>query len=160
MNDSLMNDRLIRPSMKSVGAVYLLALIVLAAGIWAYYRYATDEPAWLMALPLVAFLIPLKMHLQRRSVTLRLHEGHLTIESGFLSRTRRTVDMAKIQDVTVSQTLGQRLWGVGDLRLESAGESGAMGIRNVDQPRKIADTILAGANRLYTSRSTRPVSPG
>ena len=122
MNDSLMNDRLIRPSMKSVGAVYLLALIVLAAGIWAYYRYATDEPAWLMALPLVAFLIPLKMHLQRRSVTLRLHEGHLTIESGFLSRTRRTVDMAKIQDVTVSQTLGQRLWGVGDLRLESAGE--------------------------------------
>jgi uncharacterized membrane protein YdbT with pleckstrin-like domain len=110
-----------------------------------------------MALPLVAFLPPLRMHLRRRTITMRLHEGHLTIESGFLSRTRRTVDMAKIQDVTVSQTLGQRLMGVGDLRLESAGESGAMGIANVDGPRQIADTILAEANRLHDARGSGSV---
>jgi uncharacterized membrane protein YdbT with pleckstrin-like domain len=145
-------DALIRPSMKGVWAVYLLAFIVFAAGVWAWYTYAQDKPAWLMALPLVAFLPPLRMHLRRRTITMRLHEGHLTIESGFLSRTRRTVDMAKIQDVTVSQTLGQRLMGVGDLRLESAGESGAMGIANVDRPRKIADTILEDANRLHNIR--------
>ncbi len=138
--------------MKGVWAAYLLACIVFAAGVWAYYTYAEDYPAWLMALPLVAFLPPLRMHLRRRTVTMRLHDDHLTIERGFLSRTRRTVDMAKIQDVTVSQTLGQRLIGVGDLRLESAGESGAMGIANVDSPRKLADTILANANRLHSAR--------
>lgn len=147
-------DLLIRPSMKGVWAVYLLAFIVFAAGVWAWYTYAQDKPAWLMAVPLVAFLSPLRMHLRRRTVTMKLHEGHLTIESGFLSRTRRTVDMAKIQDVTVSQTLGQRLMGVGDLRLESAGESGAMGIANVDRPRNIADTILEGANRLHGPRGS------
>jgi uncharacterized membrane protein YdbT with pleckstrin-like domain len=150
-------DYLIRPSMKGVWAVYLLAFIVFAAGVWAYYKYAADKPPWLMALPLVAFLPPLRMHLRRRTITMRLHEGHLTIESGFLSRTRRTVDMAKIQDVTVSQTLGQRLMGVGDLRLESAGESGAMGIANVDRPRKIADTILEDANRLHNTRGSGSV---
>ena len=146
-------DYLIRPSMKGVRAAYLLAFIVFAAGVWAYYKYSEGYyPAWLMALPLVAFLPPLRMHLRRRTIGMRLHDDHLTIESGFLSRTRRTVDMAKIQDVTVSQTLGQRLMGVGDLRLESAGESGAMGIANVDSPRKIADAILANANRLHSAR--------
>lgn len=145
-------DYLIRPSMKGVWAAYLLASAIFAAGVWACYQYAEGSLGWLMALPLVAFLPPLRMHVRRRLITLRLHDGHLTIESGFFSRTRRTVDMVKIQDVTVRQTLGQRLMGVGDLRLESAGESGAMGIANVDRPRQIADTILEGANRLHGAR--------
>jgi len=149
-----MKDSLIRPSMKTVRAAYLLAFAVFGAGVWLYYRYAEDQPAWLIAVPLLAFFAPLQMHLRRRFVSLRLHEGHLTIETGFLSRTRRTVDMAKIQDLTVGQTLGQRLLGVGDLRLESAGESGAMGIRNVDRPRELADSILAEANRLHSLRGT------
>jgi hypothetical protein len=33
------------------------------------------------------------------------------------------------------------------LRLESAGESGAMGIANVDQPREIADFILESSKK-------------
>jgi uncharacterized membrane protein YdbT with pleckstrin-like domain len=150
-------DSLIRPSMKGVWAAYLFASIVFAAGVWAYYEYAQDKPAWLIALPLVVFVAPLRMHLRRRLISMRLHDGHLTIESGFLSRTRRTVDMAKIQDVTVSQRLGQRLMGVGDLRLESAGESGAMGIANVDSPRQIADRILEDANRLHGTRGSGSV---
>lgn len=150
-------DYFIRPSMKGVWAAYLFAFLVFATGVWGYYKYADDKPAWLMALPLVAFLPPLRMHLRRRLISLRLHDGHLTIESGFFSRTRRTVDMAKIQDVTVSQTLGQRLMGVGNLRLESAGEFGAMGMSNVDAPRHIADTILAESNRLHAARGTGSV---
>jgi uncharacterized membrane protein YdbT with pleckstrin-like domain len=89
------------------------------------------------------------MHLKRRSVTLRFHDGHLTLENGYLSRTRRTVDLAKIQDVTVRQTIGQRLMGVGDLMLESAGESGAMGISNLDRPREIADAIIEGSKQAH-----------
>jgi uncharacterized membrane protein YdbT with pleckstrin-like domain len=91
--------------------------------------------------------IPIRMHIKRRLISMRLHDNHLTMESGFFSRTRRTVDMAKIQDVTVRQTFGQRLLGVGDLTLESAGESSGMGMRNVDSPRKVADEIIAGSKR-------------
>jgi uncharacterized membrane protein YdbT with pleckstrin-like domain len=134
--------------------MYLLALVIFGAGIWAWSTYASDKPAWLTALPLAAFFAPLKMHLRCRLITMKVHDGHLTVESGILSRMRRTVDMAKIQDVTVSQTLFQRLAGIGDLRLESAGESGAMGIRGVDRPRQIADLILAGANRLHRVRGS------
>jgi uncharacterized membrane protein YdbT with pleckstrin-like domain len=133
--------------MKTVWAAYAFAALLILIGIWAYFKYEPDWPAWVPAILLVLLLPPIKMHLARRMVTMRFHDDHLTLESGFLSRTRRTVDMAKIQDVTVRQTLGQRILGVGDLMLESAGESGAMAIANVDDPRDIADQILASSKR-------------
>jgi uncharacterized membrane protein YdbT with pleckstrin-like domain len=133
--------------MKTVWAAYVFAIAVIAAGVWAYYTFAADRPPWLMAIPCILLLPPLRMQLKRRLVTLRLHDDHLTLETGFFSRTRRTIDMVKIQDVTVQQSLGQRLLGVGDLWLESAGAGGRIGILNVDQPREIADVIIAGSKR-------------
>ena len=137
-----MEDRTIHPSMKTVWAAFLLAIAIALAAMWAISQYAQNQPDWLYLVPLIALLPPLNMFLRRRTVTLRFHDDHLTLEAGFFSRTRRTVDMAKIQDVTVQQSFGQRLMGVGDLMLESAGESGAMGIKNLDSPREIADIII------------------
>jgi len=133
--------------MKTVWAAYGVSVIVILAGIWAYFEYEPNWPAWVPAILLIVLVPPARMHLSRRLITLHLHDDHLTLETGFLSRTRRTLDMAKIQDVTVRQTLGQRMLGVGDLMLESAGESGRMGISNVDGPRDIADQILASSKR-------------
>ena len=142
-----MEDRTIHPSMKTVWAAYVVAVVFVLAGIWAYFEYEPNWPVWAPAGLLILLAPPVKMHLRRRMVTLRIHDDHLTLETGFLSRTRRTVDMAKIQDVTVRQTLGQRILGVGNLMLESAGESGAMAIANLDRPRQIADEILASSKK-------------
>lgn len=145
-----MEDCTLHPSMKSVMMAYLLAVIVALAGMWGVNQYSAghpDMPSWLYLIPLIALLPPLNMQMKRRVVTLRIHDDHLTLESGFLSRTRRTVDMAKIQDVTVKQSFGQRLMNTGDLLLESAGESGAMGIQNLDRPRDIADGILNSSKK-------------
>jgi uncharacterized membrane protein YdbT with pleckstrin-like domain len=146
---SCMEDAIIRASVKTVRVAYVFATGVFLAGMWALEEYGRDEPRWLLLIPFIALLPPVKMHLQRRLVTLRFHDDHLTVETGFLSRTRRTVDMAKIQDVTVRQTLRQRIMGVGDLMLESAGESGAIGIRNLDRPRQIADAIIETSKRSH-----------
>jgi len=136
--------------MKTVWAAYGLVVVVILAGIWAYFQYEQPNwPAWVPAILLILLLPPIRMHFKRRLITLRLHDEHLTLETGFLSRTRRTVDMAKIQDVTVRQSLGQRLLGVGDLMLESAGESGRITIANLDGPREIADEILASSKRSH-----------
>jgi len=137
----------IRPSMKTVWAAYLLAVLVVLAGFWLYYTYGQDQPRWLLAIPLIAFLPPLKMHISRRLITMRLEDNHLIIESGFVSRTRRIVDTAKIQDVTVKQRFGQRLLGTGDLTLEDAGQGGSMGMPNVDRPYQIADAIIKSSKR-------------
>lgn len=154
-----MEDRTIRPSMKTVWVAYTLAVVVIGVGIWLWYTYGQDQPPWLMAIPCIGLLIPINMHIKRRLVTMRLHDNHLTLESGFFSRTRRTVDMAKIQDVTVKQTLGQRLMGVGDLMLESAGESGGMAMRNLDGPRAVADAIIEGSKKAAMARSMPDVKP-
>jgi uncharacterized membrane protein YdbT with pleckstrin-like domain len=142
-----LQDRTIRPSMKTVWAAYAFAIIVILAGMWVYFTYEADRPAWTTAFLLIILVPAIRMHFSRRMITMRFHDEHLTLETGFLSRTRRTVDMAKIQDVTVRQSLGQRLLGVGDLMLESAGESGSMAVANLDSPREIADEILASSRR-------------
>lgn len=143
----------IRPSMKTVWMAYAVAIVIIVAAFWAYFEYADDKPRWLLAIPFLALIPPLKMHFQRRMVSLRFQDDHLTLETGFLSRTRRTVDTAKIQDVTVRQSLGQRLMGVGDLMLESAGESGRIAIPNLDRPRQIADAIINSSKRAPDTRS-------
>jgi putative membrane protein len=142
-----LEDRTIFPSMKTVWAAYTFATIAILIGIWAYFRYEAAQSPYIAVILLILLIPAVRMHLRRRMISMRFHDDHLTVETGFLSRTRRTVDMAKIQDVTVRQTLGQRILGVGDLMLESAGESGGMSITNLDNPRAIADEILAASNR-------------
>jgi uncharacterized membrane protein YdbT with pleckstrin-like domain len=144
--------------MKTVWLVYGLVIVIIAACFWVYFTYADDKPRWLLVIPFAALITPLNMHLQRRRITLRFQDDHLTLETGLLSRTRRTVDTAKIQDVTVKQTLGQRLMGVGDLMLESAGESGRMAIANLDRPREIADAIINSSKRAPDTRSRAGLS--
>jgi uncharacterized membrane protein YdbT with pleckstrin-like domain len=141
--------------MKSVQMAYVLAAIIFGVAVWAFFHYASpDQPRWLPLIALIVFLPPLKMHWVRRLVSLRLHDDHLTLEAGFLSRSRRTVDMAKIQDVTVRQTFGQRLIGTGDLIIETAGESGRINMANIDQPRVVADAIIEGSKRSSAARGT------
>ncbi len=156
-----MEDRIIRPSMKTVWIAYALAFAIITAGLWAYFEYGEAQPKWLMAIPLIALLFPIRMHLKRRLVSLRLQDHHLTLETGFLSRTRRTLDMAKIQDVTVKQTVGQRMLGVGDLLLEDSGQGGAMAILNLDSPRAVADSIIASSKRSPIAITpSQPGTPG
>jgi len=140
-----MADRTYQPSMKPVWAAFFLTLVLFLAAEYGVYRYGSDWPRWLYFVPLVFLLQPMRMYLGRSLVSLRFHYGHLTLETGFFSRTRRTLDIAKIQDVTVRQTLGQRIMATGDLVLESAGENGTMMMLNVDNPRELADAIIAGS---------------
>ena len=152
-----LEDRTIYPSMKTVWAAYFFVAVIVLIGCWAYFKYESiNWPVWVPALLLACLIPPIRMHISRRMVSMRFHEDHLTVETGFLSRTRRTIDVAKIQDVTVRQTLGQRILGVGDIMLESAGESGSVAIANLDDPRGIADQILAASSARHADRQTRP----
>jgi Bacterial PH domain len=56
----------------------------------------------------------------------------------------------------VKQTFGQRMLGIGDLRLESAGESGSIAVTNLDRPYQIADAIIKSARRSPGAASLKP----
>jgi uncharacterized membrane protein YdbT with pleckstrin-like domain len=69
----------------------------------------------------------------------------LRFELGMLSKTTRTIQISKIQDVTVIQSLAQRLIGVGTLSIETAGETSRLTISNIDAPRAVAEELLDAA---------------
>jgi uncharacterized membrane protein YdbT with pleckstrin-like domain len=55
-----------------------------------------------------------------------------------------------VQDVRVEQRLSQRIFNVGNLSIETAGEASRLTLLRVDDPHKLAEEILnraqAGAN--------------
>ncbi len=149
--------RVVRPSLKLVVASYLIVILVLAAAAYGVYEYGHQpfNPWHLLAL--VLLLIPIKKHLATRLVSLTVDTDHVTLESGMFSRSRRTVDLSKIQDVTVKQTFGERMLGMGDLTLESAGERSSMVLRAIDHPRRTADLILDRSRELHRIRGSAPL---
>ena len=42
----------------------------------------------------------------------------------------------------MDQSLGQRLFGVGDLSIETAGETSRLTVRSIDEPQEVADRIM------------------
>ena len=147
-------DRVVRPSMKGVWAAYLFALILIGAATWGYYTYLYDKPRWFLAIPLVFLFPAFKKHLRQRSAKMSIAGDHLTLDVGLLSKSRRTLDMAKVQDVTVRQSMGQRMIGIGDLLLETAGDrSGSLTMLGIDRPRLIADEILETSHRAARARA-------
>ncbi len=135
----------IRPSIKFIVLRYaVVAALELAAAIW----YVADRGQ----LPLVALVVatllyvwPIAAHIERQRTRCRLDSSHLRHEYGIFSTTVKTIPVAKIQDVTVRRTLNQRLWGIGNLRIETAGETSTVEIANVDDPEPTAQKILAAA---------------
>ena len=72
--------------------------------------------------PLVGVgVLALTSLLQYFTYRYRIGDGAISIRSGWLHRSRREIPFARIHNVAVQQTLLHRLFGVAELRLESAG---------------------------------------
>jgi membrane protein YdbS with pleckstrin-like domain len=137
-------DTTIRPTAKflKAGAI-LVALLFLALEI-AYFRLWQDIEA-LKLLPLVApliFIWPLTRWLRWRSTRVTVTGDRLRYESGMGARSTRTIQLSKLQDVRVDQGVFQRMLNIGDISLETSGETSRLTIPNVDQPQSIADELL------------------
>ncbi|MGE5646697.1 MAG: PH domain-containing protein [Acidobacteriota bacterium] len=65
----------------------------------------------------------------------------LRYEAGVLTKTTRTIQVSKVQDVRVDQSLVQRLSATGDLSIETAGETSQLVVRDIDDPQAVADAI-------------------
>jgi uncharacterized membrane protein YdbT with pleckstrin-like domain len=139
-----MSDLLVRPSSKMIKVRYIVSLLI-AAAIFSYGRYADTPLDLLLILPGIVIVWTATQHMALRFTTLRIAGGALRFEQGMFSRSTRTMELAKVQDVRVEQSLGQRILNIGNLTLESAGETGRLTMLNVDRPQEVADRILSAA---------------
>jgi len=138
-----METRVVHPSLKPVWVWYAIAGVAIVAGVWIYNtsEKLMDKPPWLMAIPAVLLIVPIKKHISTRLFRMTIGADRLTLDRGLLSRYSRTIDLAKIQDVTVQQSMWQRIFGMGDVMLETAGEVGQIAIYGIDRAREVGDLI-------------------
>ncbi|MEO5925527.1 MAG: PH domain-containing protein [Bryobacteraceae bacterium] len=134
----------LRSSSKAIKAGYACALL-LALAIAAYIlsSEAADARLWaLLTIPAALALYLVIQHLAKTYTQLTIESGRLRYESGMLSKSTRTMDLAKLQDVRVDQSASQRLMGIGDLSIESAGNTSQIVMLSIDRPQEAADRIL------------------
>jgi membrane protein YdbS with pleckstrin-like domain len=97
---------------------------------------------------LALLLIPAYYHLKRNMLRYTLTDSKIEIDYGLIARTTRNIPLAKIQDVTVSASILQRLLGFGDVVVDNASELGGHTIlHNINNPRQYADLILRALRR-------------
>lgn len=144
----LMADVVVRPSMKFIKAGYVLALVAVGVAVFIHYKYLADRYStpWLPLVSLLLLLWPIKRHIQRQSVKLTIAGEKLRYETGITSKSTRIIQLPKVQDVRAIQSLWQRMFGVGDLSIETAGEHSRLVVENLDHPQQLAEEItdLAG----------------
>ena len=76
---------------------------------------------------------------------LALSEREVLLERGLLAKQRTEIALTSIRSVRITQTLGQRIFGVGHIELFSAGDIAEIAIKNLPRPDRIR-AIAAARN--------------
>ncbi len=91
---------------------------------------------WLIVPVFVAFW-------KRASLVLRLYDDRIVLEKGVLSKNIKELFVSDIRAIDTSQSLIQRIFGIGDVKIATAGTSGYEDIaRGLPNPARIRDLII------------------
>jgi uncharacterized membrane protein YdbT with pleckstrin-like domain len=141
-------ELIIQPTAKFLKAGTILTALVFLALEIAYFVYWQDQEA-LKFLPLVApviFLWPGSRWLRRRYTKAVVSGDRLRYESGLTTKSTRNIQLSKLQDVRVDQSLTQRILNIGNVSMETSGETSRLTIPNIDNPQAVADDLLNRAH--------------
>ena len=139
----------VRPTMIFVKAGYALA--VLAGVALVFFLAWLGVPAWIsILLALAILLIPAYYHIRRNMIKYTVTDSKLQIDTGLIARTTKNIPLSKVQDVTVSASIPQRLMGFGDIIIDNASElGGSIVMHNISSPRHYADLLLRELRRWH-----------
>jgi membrane protein YdbS with pleckstrin-like domain len=148
-----MEELVVRPSMKFIRLGYLVVILLIIGAAVAQNQFqdklSPQLPPWALPAGFALLLLwPMSRHWRQRFTKMTMIGDKLRYETGMLSKATRTIQLSKVQDVTVRQSLGQRLGGVGDLSIETAGESSRLTFPNIDRPQVVADKIIDESHKI------------
>jgi uncharacterized membrane protein YdbT with pleckstrin-like domain len=129
------------------GAI-LAAVIVLGLEVMCLVSWNQAAGTALVMIPPFAILAwPAMRAMQRRLTKAVVTAERLRYETGLASKSTRTIQLSKVQDVRVDQRMLQRLFDVGDISIETAGEASRLTLHDIDSPQTLADEILNRAQK-------------
>jgi len=138
------SELIIRPTFKflKAGAI-AAAVLVLALEIGCLVSWNEKAgSALIMVAPPLLLIWPAVRALRRRLTKTVVSDDRLRYETGLATKSTRNIQLSKIQDVRVDQRFLQRIFDVGDLSIETAGEASRLTILSVDKPQSLADEIM------------------
>ena len=135
----------ITPTLKFVYVGYVLAVLgaFLVVGLVSVFLTALISPLAGVILGMALLLIPLFFHIRKKLVRYTLTDATIEIDRGLISRTTQNIPLRRVQDVTVSATIMQRMLGLGNVIIDNASEDGGKVVLDgIDSPKKYADMML------------------
>jgi len=137
----------VRPTMIFIKACYVIAALF-AIGLVILLAQVSAPVVLSVPIALALLLIPAYYHLRRNMVRYTLTDSKIEIDTGLIARTTRNIPLTKIQDVTVSASIPQRLLGFGDVIVDNASDTGGTTkLENISNPRHYADLLLRELRR-------------
>ena len=139
----------VRPTMLFIKAGYALAVI---GGIALVFLLASLGVSAAISIPLALALLlfPAYYHIRRNMVRYTVTDSKLQIDTGLIARTTKNIPLSKVQDVTVSASIPQRMMGFGDIIIDNASEiGGSIVMHNINSPRHYADLLLRELRRWH-----------
>jgi len=139
-----MPDMTVRPTAKFLKAGAILAgLVFLALEIACYTSWnEAAGSSLIMIVPVFVLLWPAARAMERRFTRVTVVGDRLRYETGMTSKSTRTIQLSRVQDVRVDQSMAQRMFNIGNISIETAGETSRLTIENVDAPQALADELL------------------
>jgi len=139
----------ISPTLMFVKAGYVAAALGSILLVAITTAFTSVSALWAIVMGLLLFLIPAYFHIKQKLTTYTLTESKLEIDTGFISRTTRNIPIRRIQDVTISSTVWQRMLSFGDVMIDNASEDGGkVVLKNINTPAHYADAVLKQMRRI------------
>ncbi|MBI3422626.1 MAG: PH domain-containing protein [Acidobacteria bacterium] len=136
----------VRPAFFKIAISYALAALVTVAAtiLIAYLEWSV---IWVGTAVLVFFSSPLIRHLKRNHIIYTLRPEKIELEQGLFSRTSQNLALRHINNVSIYQSLPDRLLGIGDVLIDSVGTADKITLKSVRNPRQYANLILTQLRR-------------
>lgn len=131
----------VRPSPKFLIVGSVLEALLLVPAVYAMVTYG-EQYVWLLAIPVALGIFTAVRWIVKSSTRITVADGRLRYQSGIASKTTRTLELARIQDVTVKQSMSDRILGLGAITVVTASETGSITMEQIDQPQRVAEQIL------------------
>lgn len=135
-----------RPSFYGIAVTYFWT-VLLSLFTAALIGYFGGQFSLVLLCAAICLGFPFYRQLQHKRVNYKLTTVGIKIQSGLISTTIHNIPLRSVRDITTRAPFSKRLFGAGDVIIDSAVIAGKISLRNVSDPRKFSDLILAQLHR-------------
>ena len=146
-----------RTSLRSFAGLYLVLGALAVAIWWAGWMFETGlSPLVIAAAGLVPLLLGIGYTwLVRLGVEYRVHQESIEVDSGLVARNIENLQLFRVRDLRLRQSVLARIFGVGDIVITSTDQSTPLlTLRGVEEPRRVYETLRELVARSQATRRT------